>query len=232
MNRSDKLDVWAKSMFAVQRDLKQPAKDADGAVKGGKAIPYLSLPALIKHLKPITKEHSIFWTQDTVTLREAGGTEIWTTVWTSVGTDTTGPQWVEFGPLFMPHGADAQSTGSAITYGRRYHLLAVFGLAAEDDDGSSASSSPTRTSSEAEPVTSGRDGGEREEGGGNGTPAYGEGASVPPPSSQPDGSDASDMSAHPGKRHVWKPAPDFPGYEMCTVGQCRAWVYVEKEAKV
>ena len=181
---SEKLDVWAKSMFAVQRDLEQPAKDADGAVKGGKAIPYLSLPGLIRHLKPVLKDHSLFFTQDTQSTQ--GGTEIITTVWTMVGTDTTGPQWVRFGPLFMPHGSDAQATGSAITYGRRYHLLAVFGLAAEDDDGERASAKvePPPTPSPVTREASSPEGSARGEGmaaaGGPPESAYGEGAETGP----------------------------------------------------
>ena len=58
--------------------------------------------------------------------------------------------------------------------------------------------------------------------------ALGEGVTPPGPN---DGSDATDLSAHPNKPHHWKPAPDFPGYEMCTVGKCRAWAYVGKETK-
>ena len=45
--------------------------------------------------------------------------------------------------LRMPvSGNDAQAVASAITYGRRYLLLAMVGLAAEDDDGKRAHDSP------------------------------------------------------------------------------------------
>jgi len=47
-------------------------------------------------------------------------------------------QFIAFEPLAMPSGRTAQETGSAITYGRRYHLLASLGLATDDDDGASA----------------------------------------------------------------------------------------------
>lgn len=43
-------------------------------------------------------------------------------------------------PLFMPVSGGAQDVGSAITYGRRYSLLAMVGLAPEDDDGKAAQS--------------------------------------------------------------------------------------------
>jgi len=39
--------------------------------------------------------------------------------------------------------ADAQGYGSAITYAKRYSVLAMFGLGTEDDDGNKASNPPT-----------------------------------------------------------------------------------------
>lgn len=48
----------------------------------------------------------------------------------------------EFPPLPFPPGSDAQATGSAITYHRRYALLAALGMAAEDDDGEAAKDRP------------------------------------------------------------------------------------------
>jgi hypothetical protein len=40
--------------------------------------------------------------------------------------------------LTLPVGKTAQATGSAITYSRRYALMAMLGLATEDDDGAAA----------------------------------------------------------------------------------------------
>jgi hypothetical protein len=43
------------------------------------------------------------------------------------------------GPLFVPASKqDAQGFGSAMTYARRYSLMAAFGVPAEDDDGNAA----------------------------------------------------------------------------------------------
>ena len=47
-------------------------------------------------------------------------------------------QWLRSGALFMPSKSGAQDVGSAITYARRYQLLAMVGLAPEDDDGAAA----------------------------------------------------------------------------------------------
>src|SRR5262245_59617308 len=46
-----------------------------------------------------------------------------------------------FLPLALKLPADAQAVGSAMTYGRRYALLAIFGIAPEDDDGRAATRS-------------------------------------------------------------------------------------------
>lgn len=43
------------------------------------------------------------------------------------------------GPHVMPAKRDAQGVGSAITYLRRYNLMAVCGIAPDDDDGNAAS---------------------------------------------------------------------------------------------
>lgn len=47
-------------------------------------------------------------------------------------------EWIRSTPLFMPVSGGAQDVGSAITYARRYSLLAMVGLAPEDDDGRKA----------------------------------------------------------------------------------------------
>lgn len=52
-------------------------------------------------------------------------------------------QWVTFAPLAMPGNiGNPQGAGSAISYARRYALMAIFNMAAEDDDGRAASTPP------------------------------------------------------------------------------------------
>ena len=51
----------------------------------------------------------------------------------------------EFPPLILPVSKpDAQGIGSAITYGRRYALMAAVGIAPEDDDGNAAAKAPPK----------------------------------------------------------------------------------------
>lgn len=56
----------------------------------------------------------------------------------------TSGEWIEMGPLHMPAGDGAQGHGSALTYARRYAILAALVLAAEDDDGAKASTKTPR----------------------------------------------------------------------------------------
>ena len=51
---------------------------------------------------------------------------------------------ISCGPLHVPATKhDAQGYGSALTYARRYSLMAACGIAPEDDDGNAASKRPT-----------------------------------------------------------------------------------------
>ncbi len=51
----------------------------------------------------------------------------------------TSGQWIETSLALQPTKADPQGIGSAITYGRRYTLASIVGIATEDDDGNAAS---------------------------------------------------------------------------------------------
>ena len=59
-------------------------------------------------------------------------------------------QWIESALVFEVVKKDPQSVGSAITYGRRYSLAAILGIAQEDDDGN-AGSDPTPNKQKAAP---------------------------------------------------------------------------------
>jgi hypothetical protein len=50
----------------------------------------------------------------------------------------TSGQWVSGRLVLKPLKSDPQSCGSAVTYARRYGLMAICGLAADDDDGNAA----------------------------------------------------------------------------------------------
>jgi hypothetical protein len=63
---------------------------------------------------------------------------------TTVFLHESGESW-ESGPLHVPAAKqDPQGYGSALTYARRYSLMAACGIAPEDDDGNAASKPATR----------------------------------------------------------------------------------------
>ena len=107
----------------------------EGAVKG-KTNPafrskYADLSSVVDAIKPALSEHSLWFRQ--ITHPADGGVCVETVIHHSSG------EFLACGPLFVPASKqDAQGFGSALTYCRRYSLMAAFGVPAEDDDGNAA----------------------------------------------------------------------------------------------
>jgi hypothetical protein len=107
----------------------------EGAVKG-KTNPafrskYADLAAVVDAVKPALAEHGLWFRQ--VTHPADGGVCVETVIHHASGES------LACGPLFVPASKqDAQGFGSALTYCRRYSLMAAFGVPAEDDDGNAA----------------------------------------------------------------------------------------------
>jgi hypothetical protein len=107
----------------------------EGAVKG-KTNPafrskYADLSSVVDAVKPALAEHGLWFRQ--VTHPADGGVCVETVIHHSSGES------LACGPLFVPASKqDAQGFGSALTYCRRYSLMAAFGVPAEDDDGNAA----------------------------------------------------------------------------------------------
>lgn len=95
---------------------------------------YADLSDVLGALRPVLAKHSLFITQNVVS--RASSVDVWTTLGHKSG------QSVEFGPMSFPAGGTPQTAGSAVTYARRYSLLAAVGLATEDDDGQAAAQAP------------------------------------------------------------------------------------------
>lgn len=104
---------------------------------------YADLAAVLDVVRPVLHRRGLGITQH-VTSHD-GAVQVTTSVLHTSG------QWLTFAPFTMRvAGNDPQSVGSALTYARRYALLAVCNLATEDDDGAAASR-PTATSSRRAP---------------------------------------------------------------------------------
>jgi hypothetical protein len=107
----------------------------EGAVKG-KVNPafrskYADLSSVIDAIKPHLAEHGLWFMQRTHPVD--GGVGVETIIYHASGQSISG------GILRLPAAKqDAQGYGSALTYCRRYSLMAAFGVPAEDDDGNAA----------------------------------------------------------------------------------------------
>lgn len=128
MNWSEHRDKISAALVAFHGEVTNPPKNA---VNPHFRSRYTSLDCVLDHLRPIAAKHGLAFTQAVESAPD--GVAITTTV-----VHTSG-QWRESVSVYTPDKAGVQAAGSAITYGRRYDLLAAAGVAGDpDDDGESA----------------------------------------------------------------------------------------------
>jgi hypothetical protein len=101
---------------------------------GSYSYTYADLSDVLEAVRPILGKHGLFVTQDCI--RRANMIDTYTTLGHLSGES------VDFGPMSFEAGGTPQTAGSAVTYARRYALLAALGLATEDDDGQAAAQAP------------------------------------------------------------------------------------------
>ena len=99
---------------------------AHEAKAGAFSYQYADLGDLVKLTRPVLAKHGL--AAVTPVHGHGDGLAVTVTLYHSSGES------LAFEPLTFPHGKDAQTTGSWITYMRRYALLAALGMAAGDDD--------------------------------------------------------------------------------------------------
>lgn len=154
-DKSESLDKLSPALVATLGRLSDVPKGRT-ADTGKYRYTYADLGDLLGMARPILAGHGLAVLQPVTVEPDSSDVLIFTTLLHESG------QWLTLGPLRMAAGTTPQATGSAITYGRRYALLAALGLAAEDDDGQQASqpqrkpqppratTQPPRTDDEAE----------------------------------------------------------------------------------
>ena len=130
MPAAAKAKSLAEALFKVQGTIQKVAK---GEVNSHFGNTYASLPDIWDELQPILQKHGLLLSQimDCSDRIERPGLR---TVLYHVESD----QKIE-GLALFPEGLNAQQTGSAVTYFRRYGLLSILGIVADDDDGNAAS---------------------------------------------------------------------------------------------
>lgn len=143
---SDTITELSKALVTALGEMTdiQKTKEAKVQMKSGGnyGYKYADLADTIQTVRPVLATHGLAVMQNASTTNP-DLVMISTTVLHSSG------EWITFEPLALPAGRTAQETGSAISYGRRYHLLACLGLAADDDDGASAKPRETRAASKS-----------------------------------------------------------------------------------
>jgi hypothetical protein len=125
----------AAAFVVAQRDFGTVVKDKTAKIastKGAYSYAYADLGSALDAVLPALLYNKIAVLQPVGTT-ESGWIAVHTTLLHESG------QWMGSTLKMKPTNSDPQSAGSAITYARRYALLATCGLAAEDDDGKHAS---------------------------------------------------------------------------------------------
>lgn len=130
MNKSEEINEIGKALVAFQMEVKDPSRDANNPFFKSK---YVTLDNLLQAVRPLLAKHGLSFVQSpsgdgenisvtTLLMHESG-------------------QWIESNPFLLKAAkADPQGAGSAVTYGRRYSLSSVLGVAwDDDDDGNNAS---------------------------------------------------------------------------------------------
>ena len=128
-DRSEQIDLVSKALVACQTDLSDITKSKKANVDKY-SYTYADLRDALATIRPVFASKGLAVTQTAAA--EEHDIVVWTTILHESG------QYLTTHPVRFPVGKTIQQSGSAITYARRYALMAVCGLATEDDDGASA----------------------------------------------------------------------------------------------
>jgi len=129
-DKSDSIEQVAKAFVSALGELSDITKNKK-ADTGKFEYGYADLASTVGMVRPILLKHGLAITQTAGS--EGDDVLIWTTVLHTSG------EFLSSVPLRFSAGQTAQQTGSAVSYLRRYSLMAFLGLATEDDDGATAS---------------------------------------------------------------------------------------------
>ena len=143
MKKSESTIELAKALAKFQSEIKDPSKS--GKANYGK---YVTLDELLESIRPVLSQNGLSF------LQFPGGDGQLITI-TTVLLHSSG-EWIESEPFTLKsQKVDPQGAGSAVTYGRRYSLSAILGVAWDtDDDGQAASHAIVSTTErKAEPPT-------------------------------------------------------------------------------
>lgn len=130
MNTSETVASIAPAWIAALNELEDITR-AETANTGSYSYRYSTLDQATKQARTVLGRHDLAIHQS-VSADQVGTTVVTTRVWHTSG------EWIESDPLVMPAKGGSQDIGSATSYGRRYQMMGMLGLATDDDDGAGA----------------------------------------------------------------------------------------------
>lgn len=151
MNATEKISSIAEALAAAQAEIQNPHKNREVTVRPREGSPYsfsyATLDGILDGVRPILAKNWIAIVQTMVFIGENRTPAMRTTLLhksgESIGTDV---------PMTIERNGN-QALGSAMTYARRYGLIGLLGIAAdEDDDGNSADGNTVEASKTRQPA--------------------------------------------------------------------------------
>ena len=142
MKTSENIGEIAAALAKFQNVVESPKKSSDNPAfkREGKSLKYADLDAIIKVVTPALSSNGLSQMQFTSSDIETKTVKVYTMILHSSG------QFMISDELILPAENfgkfNSQTIGSAITYGRRYSLSAILGIASEDDDDANSQSLP------------------------------------------------------------------------------------------
>lgn len=130
IDQSSNIDLLAKAWVKASGEMKDVLKTKT-AETGKFSYSYADLAGVLAMARPILSANGLLVSQT------AESDESMVVVWTTVMHESG--QYVCLAPTRLPTGQTPQQTGSALSYARRYALMAALNLASEDDDAIGAS---------------------------------------------------------------------------------------------
>lgn len=142
MKRSETIKEIATALSKAQAEIKAAEKDRENP--HFQSV-YATLASVWEACRDPLSKHGLSVVQSPAT-EESGSISLTTLLMHVSG------EWIENVLVLAPRDKSPQAAGSAITYGRRYALMAMVGVApGEDDDGNGANGRPPVPQQEASP---------------------------------------------------------------------------------
>lgn len=139
----------AKALLEAQKLIKNAEKDGSNTFfkKDGKNSRYASLESVLHAVKEIANSVGIAIVQTCG--KDAEGHFVGTRIIHESGEELESKVYL----VIEPNKQNMQGLGSAITYGRRYSLAAMFAIGQDDDDGNASSAPEKQTQQQRPPAT-------------------------------------------------------------------------------